>query len=232
MLAWLHCKVFRCWLFLWCWFTLRGQKSGFIMALPLSWSEQSACPEGSSWELQLSFAGPKSTLMEGDQPLLMGSCHHPAGSATSPSHTLQQKLNFHKSNYVDIFCEAFSFRGALLLGALWALWSFRAGTDLMQIIMGGPDVLTGGARSAKGSEPPSCNPCTSRAAHNMVWMCGESKMWFRGTDTWRCLKSRAVVFNLWAEGCTALCQKTVKVSQGKANQNNTLAAAACGKPLA
>jgi len=41
-----------------------------------------------------------------------------------------------------------------------------------------------------------------------------------------------VVFNLWAEGSTALHQKTAKVSQEKANQMNILAAAACGKPLA
>lgn len=80
---------------------------------------------------------------------------------------------------------------ALPLGALRALWSLRAGT-------GPVEVVAGEAKSVKGSKPQSCSLCTFEASSYVVWMCGESKIWVRGTA-----QTREDVFSLeqWFSIC-------------------------------
>jgi len=59
-------------------------------------------------------------------------------------------------------------------------------------------IIAGEAESAKCSKPQSCSLCTSEASSYVVWVCGESTIWVRGTA-----QTREDTFNLeqWFSTC-------------------------------
>lgn len=130
--------------------------------------------KGTRGELQPSLLGPKNTLLSG------GHCcwaHAVAFLAqpplqARPSGLLPTKLKFSQNNYVDFYRETFSRCDALPLVPFVRQGRHWSGGDLH---------WSSGHTQFHGLDV--------QREHDVVQR--------NSTETWRCLQSRAVVFNLW-----------------------------------